>query len=382
MERCDFLVIGAGIAGASAGYELARHGTVVVAEKESQPGYHTTGRSAALFAEGYGNAAIRALTRASRGFFEAPPEGFADTPLLAPRGALMVARPDQMAMLDAAFEDTRATLPEIVRLSAEEVLRIAPVMRPGYAAGGFLNPGERDMDVNAIHQGYLRGIRAQGGRIVTDAGITGLSREGDGWRVETAAGSFSAGVVVNAAGAWADEIAALAGARPVGLVPKRRTAFTFDAPDGIDVHILPAVIDIAEDWYFRPESGRIMGSPADEIPSPPCDAQPEEMDIAIAVDRIEQATIFQIRRLASRWAGLRSFVADKTMVAGFAPEAPGFFWLAGQGGYGIQTAPAMGKLAAGLIVDAAVPADIAGFGVTAAALSPDRPGLASAKSGN
>ncbi|MBU0726856.1 MAG: FAD-binding oxidoreductase [Alphaproteobacteria bacterium] len=374
-ETCDFLVIGAGIAGASAGYELARHGTVIVAEKESQPGYHTTGRSAALFAEGYGNAAIRALTRASRAFFETPPEGFSEAPLLAPRGALMVAQAAQMDRLDAAFAETQATLPGIIRLDAAGVMQHAPVMREGYAAGGFLNPGERDMDVHAIHQGFLRGIRAQGGKVITEAGITGLTRQGEGWLVETTAGSFSAGAVVNASGAWADEIADLAGAKRIGLVPKRRTAFTFDPPAGMDVHDLPAVVDIDEDWYFRPESGRLMGSPADEIPSPPCDAQPEEMDIAIAVDRIEQATIFQIRRLASRWAGLRSFVADKTMVAGFAPEAPGFFWLAGQGGYGIQTAPAMGRVAAGLIVDKAIPADIAGFGISAADLSPTRSGL-------
>lgn len=374
-ETCDFLVIGGGIAGASAGYELAKHGRVILAEKESQPGYHTTGRSAALFAEGYGNAPIRALTRASRAFFEAPPEGFTEAPLLTPRGAMIVATAEQMPILEKAYEETRATLPGVEWLDAAGVLRRAPVLREGYAVAGFYNEGERDMDVNAIHQGYLRGIRAAGGQIVTDAEITGLAREGDGWRVETRAGSFSAAVVVNAAGAWADEIAALAGVAKVGLQPKRRTAFTFDAPDGMDVHALPAVVDAEENWYFRPESGRLMGSPADEIDSPPCDAQPDEMDIAIAVDRIEQATIFQIRRLASRWAGLRSFVADRTMVAGFAPETKGFFWLAGQGGYGIQTAPAMGRLTASLATGNGLPADIAGFGVSAADLAPDRPAL-------
>ncbi|EKE69861.1 NAD(P)/FAD-dependent oxidoreductase [Oceanibaculum indicum] len=374
-ETCDFLVIGGGIAGASAGYELAKHGRVILAEKESQPGYHTTGRSAALFAEGYGNAPIRALTRASRAFFEAPPEGFTEAPLLTPRGAMIVATAEQMPILEKAYEETRATLPGVEWLDAAGVLRHAPVLREGYAVAGFYNEGERDMDVNAIHQGYLRGIRAAGGQIVTDAEITSLAREGDGWRVETRAGSFSAAVVVNAAGAWADEIAALAGVAKVGLQPKRRTAFTFDAPDGMDVHALPAVVDAEENWYFRPESGRLMGSPADEIDSPPCDAQPDEMDIAIAVDRIEQATIFQIRRLASRWAGLRSFVADRTMVAGFAPETKGFFWLAGQGGYGIQTAPAMGRLTASLATGNGLPADIAGFGVSAADLAPDRPAL-------
>lgn len=374
-ETCDFLVIGGGIAGASAGYELAKHGRVILAEKESQPGYHTTGRSAALFAEGYGNAPIRALTRASRAFFEAPPEGFTEAPLLTPRGAMIVATAEQMPILEKAYEETRATLPGVEWLDAAGILRHAPVLREGYAVAGFYNEGERDMDVNAIHQGYLRGIRAAGGQIVTDAEITGLAREGDGWRVVTRAGSFSAAVVVNAAGAWADEIAALAGVAKVGLQPKRRTAFTFDAPDGMDVHALPAVVDAEENWYFRPESGRLMGSPADEIDSPPCDAQPDEMDIAIAVDRIEQATIFQIRRLASRWAGLRSFVADRTMVAGFAPETKGFFWLAGQGGYGIQTAPAMGRLTASLATGNGLPADIAGFGVSAADLAPDRPAL-------
>lgn len=374
-ETCDFLVIGGGIAGASAGYELARHGRVILTEKESQPGYHTTGRSAALFAEGYGNAPTRALTRASRAFFEAPPEGFSEAPLLTPRGALIVATAEQMPVLEKAFAETRATLPGVEWLDAAGVLRHAPVLREDYATAGFYNAGERDMDVNAIHQGYLRGIRAAGGKIVTSAGITGLAREGAGWRVETSAGTFSTAVVVNAAGAWADEIAGLAGVARVGLQPKRRTAFTFDAPAGVDVHALPAVMDVGDNWYFRPESGRLMGSPADEIDSVPCDAQPDEMDIAIAVDRIEQATIFQIRRLASRWAGLRSFVADRTMVAGFAPESKGFFWLAGQGGYGIQTAPAMGRVTASLATGAGLPDDIAGFGISPADLAPDRPAL-------
>jgi D-arginine dehydrogenase len=253
-----------------------------------------------------------------------------------------------------------------------------PCFAPGQVAAGLLEPDAMDIDVHALHQGYLRGLRSRGGALVCRAEVLGLAHDGRRWRVETAAGEFSAPVVVNAGGAWADELGRLAGACPVGLVPKRRTAITFDPPTGASIDHWPAVIDIDEQWYFKPDAGRILASPADETPSPPCDAQPDEYDIALLVERLTGVTTLQIPRIRARWAGLRSFVADKTIVAGFDAIAPGFFWLAGQGGYGIQTAPAVARMAAALAEERALPADIADLGVAAAALSPARPTIASA----
>ncbi len=372
METADFIVIGAGIAGASAAYELASDSKVIVLERESQPGYHTTGRSAALYTEVYGNRAIRAITSASRAFFEAPPEGFTEHPLLTPRGTLLIGRDDQEASLAMALDEGRRTVDAVTMIGADELAAKVPFLKPGYAKAAVWEPDARDMDVHAIHHGFLKGLRARGGKVITDAEVMGLSSEGGDWTVETRAGGFRAPVVINAAGAWADVIARMAGARTVGLVPKRRTAFTFDVPQGTHVEGVPAVIDVDETWYIKPESGRLLGSPADETPSEPCDAQPEELDLAIAIDRIEQAMSFGIGRLHSKWAGLRSFVADKTMVAGFARKTPGFFWLAGQGGYGIQTCPGMARIAADLARGRAFPSDVADRGVDASDLSPDR----------
>jgi D-arginine dehydrogenase len=235
-------------------------------------------------------------------------------------------------------------------------------------------PAAMDIDVHALHQGFLRGLRARGGRVVTDAEVRSLRRRDGLWTAETTAGTFAAPIVVNAAGAWADEVARLAGIGTVGLVPKRRTAFTIEPPEGVAPSGWPAVVDVAETFYFKPESGRLLVSPADETPMPPCDVQPDEIDVASAAARLEAATTLQVRRIAHKWAGLRSFVADKTPVAGFAPDAEGFFWLAGQGGYGIQTSPAMGRVAAALAAGRGLPPDIAARGVTEAALSPARYG--------
>jgi D-arginine dehydrogenase len=370
--RADFLVIGAGMAGASAAYELAEKASVIVLERESQPGYHTTGRSAALYAETYGNQVIRAITTASRPMYMQPPPGFTEHPLLSPRGTVIVGRADQQAALDRAYEEGRQLVGSIRRLSAGEVRQMVPVLRPDYAVGGVLVPDDMDIDVHALHQGYLKGLRARGGSVVNDAELRGLKRANGEWQLDTAAGAFTAPVILNAAGAWADVVAAMAGAAPIGLVPKRRTALTFDPPPGADVARWPAVIDADESWYFKPEAGRILASPADETPSPPCDAQPDEMDIAICIDRVQSATTFDIRRITHRWAGLRSFVHDKTPVVGFDDKVEGFFWLAGQGGYGIQTAPAMGRIAAALAQGQAMPADVVALGVTAGDLSPQR----------
>lgn len=377
MDRTDFLVIGAGIAGASAAYELAGSGSVVVLERESQPGYHSTGRSAALYTQTYGHRVVRAMTVASWEFYTAPPDGFADHPLLTPRGVVMVARPDQVALLDREYREGRRLTPTVERLDRDEVLRRAPFLRPDYPLGAVWEPEARDIDVHAVHGGYLRGLRARGGRVVTDAGVVALARRDGLWVADTPAGSYAAPVLVNAAGAWADVLAGLAGVRPVGLVPKRRTAITFDPAftdpaDKAGLAGWPMVIDIEETFYVKPEAGRLLASPADETPVEPCDVQPEELDIAILVDRLERTMRFTVPRITHRWAGLRSFVADKILVAGFDSVADGFFWLTGQGGYGLQTAPAMGRTAAALASGRPLPPDVAALGIAEADLSPAR----------
>ena len=376
VREFDFIVIGAGIAGASAGYELAGQGRngsrVALLEREDQPGYHTTGRSAALYIQCYGNEVIRALTVGSWQFYTEPPAGFAEAPLLGPRGVLFVGRPDQVAALDRLAAETRPLAPHIERLDAAAARALVPILRPTALGGAVFDSKAMEIDVNGLHQGYLRGLKARSGEVVTRAEVRGLQPGPPGWLVETTAGDFTAPVVVDAGGAWCDEIARLAGARPVGLVPKRRTAITFDAPAGLDAGAWPLTAGVAEDFYFKPDSGRLMGSPADETPMPPCDVQPDELDIAVAVERIQAATTLEIRRLGNTWAGLRTFAADKTPVVGFDPLREGFFWLAGQGGYGIQTAPAMGRLTAALATGGPVPEDLAALGVTADALSPAR----------
>jgi D-arginine dehydrogenase len=374
MQHFDFAIVGAGIAGVSAAYHLAPHATVIVLEREHVAAYHTTGRSAALHSETYGSVEIRAITVASGRFYRQPPPGFADHPLLTPRGALIAGRADQKAALQQAAADYARLVPSVRWLDAADVLGRQPLLKSEAAAGGAIfEPEADDMDVAAIHGGFLKGARAAGGVLRLNAEVVAVERGNDRWSIRLRDDeSLSAGTIVNAAGAWADVLAQLAGAAPVGLVPKRRTAFTFDAPAGIDLARLPMVIDFDETWYIKPEVGQFLASPADETPSPPCDAQPEEIDIAVAVERIETATTLKIRRIKNKWAGLRSFVADKNLVVGYDPAVAGFFWLAGQGGYGIQTGEAAGRLAASLARGKGLPQDLAELDVAEAALSPRR----------
>lgn len=372
MRECDFLVVGAGIAGASAAYELGAHGRVILLEREDTPGYHTTGRSAAQYVETYGPETVRRLAKASRPFLERPPDGFAAHPLLHPRGALCIAREDQLDMLAASLAEVRALTPAVTRLDRAAAMRMVPVLSPGHVAAAFLEPDSMDIDVHALHQGYLTGLRRRRGEVVTGAEVVAISRRDGTWRAATRAGTFAAPVVVNAAGAWCDALAALAGVRPVGLVPKRRTVITFEPPPQVDAKAWPLVIDVAEAFYFKPEAGRILASPADETPVAPCDAQPEELDVATAVHLVQRATTLKIARISHKWAGLRSFVADKSLVIGPDDRADGFFWLAGQGGYGIQTAPAAARAAAGLLAHGRLPADLVELGLDPADLAPDR----------
>jgi D-arginine dehydrogenase len=372
--ECDFLVVGGGIAGASVGYFLAESGRVTVLEGEPVTGYHSTGRSAALFTEYYGNSAVRALTRASRGFYRTPPSGFT-RPLLTPRGVLALG-PHGAEGRFAEVLATGLTAPVPVReLSADEALRYCPVLRRQWFSRAMLKPAAMDIDVDALHQGFLRGIRARGGRVVRSARLRSLTRPSGrpgGWRADTDAGEFRAGCLVNAAGAWADEVAGLAGVRRIGLTPLRRTAALVPAPDTPGLAEWPMVLDVTETFYFKPESGRLLLSPYDATPVPPGDARPDDLDVATAIDRVRAATTLGIRHVHRAWAGLRSAVPDDTPVIGEAPDAPGFFWLAALSGYGIQTAPAAGRLAAALVTGGAPALPGAGPGFEPAAVRPGR----------
>ncbi|MFG1775821.1 NAD(P)/FAD-dependent oxidoreductase [Micromonospora sp. NPDC049051] len=357
----DYLVIGGGIAGASAGHHLAAYGTVVLLETEQVPGQHSTGRSAATFSEYYGGPAVRALTRASRRFLTAPPPGFSEHPLLTPRGVLTLCPPGGEKAFEAALHDGAEVDPPAREIDVAELPRHCPVVRPEWCLRAMVKPAVRDLDVAALHQGYLRGVRAAGGRVVCGARVRRLRRAGDGWQATTDAGEFTARVVVNAAGAWADEVATAAGVRPMGLTPLRRTAFLVDAPAGVASAHWPMVGDVDSNFYFKPESGRLLVSPCDTTPVPPGDARPDDLDVAIGVDRVQAATTLDIRRVHQAWAGLRTAAPDDVPVIGPAPDTRGFLWMAGLGGYGVQTAPAAGALLAALAVDETPPVDPAPF---------------------
>lgn len=367
----DFIVIGAGIAGASVAALLADEAKVILLEREDYPGFHSTGRSAALFSELYGNETVRALSRASRAFFVEPPEDFAETALVRRRGSLFVASARQLEQLDAF-----AALPDIApvaqRLSATELAALCPQLRTDFVAAGVLEPQSMDIEVHELHQGYLRLFKQRGGTLVTEAPVETLAREDGGWTVAAGSHRLRARVVINAAGAWADVIATVAGVAPIGLQPYRRTAVLVDPPEGAATEHWPMIIDIDEQFYVKPDAGLLLVSPADETPSDPCDAQPEELDIATGIYRAEEAMKLGIHRTKRSWAGLRSFVADRTPVVGFDPEAEGFFWLAGQGGYGIQTAPALARAAAALALGRDLPEDLVAEGVRREDLAPDR----------
>ena len=370
-DRFDVLIVGAGIAGASAAANLSGDCKVAIVERETHPGYHATGRSAALFSEIYGNASIRALSRASRAHLFDPPAGFCETPLVSPRGALYVARPGQSASFEAM-----AALPDVAAgtslVDEARARGLSPLLKEGYAAQALYEPEASDIDVGALHQGYLRQMRGRGGRLLLDSEVLALERRGQVWRARTTQGDIEAPVVVDAAGAWADRVAALAGLAGVALTPLRRTVALIEVPNAAQIAKSAMTIDIDETFYFKPDAGLLLISPPDETPVEACDAQPDEMDLAIAVARVEAATHLEVRRIRAKWAGLRSFVADRSPVGGFDPAAAGFFWLAGQGGYGIQTAPALGRLAAALILGESPPAEVMEFGLRLADIAPGR----------
>ena len=359
------------MAGASVAAGLSEAGRVALLEAEEHAGYHSTGRSAAFFSANYGNAVIRGLTRASRAFLFEPPPDFSAVALCTPRDGLFFARADQLEQLQR-FRTDPDILAGTTELSGAEVRARIPLFREDYVAAGVLEVGSADLDVDAIHQGFLRQARTRGSEIHFDCRVLALQRANGLWTATTAKGQFSAPIVVNAAGAWGDELAAMAGVAPVGLQPKRRTALLVPVPHGLHAESWPVAVDVSEEFYFKPDAGLLLLSPADEHPCAPCDAQPEELDVAIAIDRFERATGTEVRQVRRKWAGLRVFAPDRSPVVGFDPDADGFFWLVGQGGYGIQTAPAMGRLAAALATGQPVPQDIAREGVAAALLSKTR----------
>jgi len=375
MREFDILIVGAGIAGASLAWRLAGQRSVALLERESQPGYHSTGRSAAMFMETYGPPMVRALTRASRAFYEQPPEGFAPD-VMQPRGVLYLATHGQEQELANTRKELAPGCPGLLSLDAGTTLAHVPCLRPELVHGALYDAGAQDLDVNALHQGFLRGFRQKAGadgEMRTNAGVTRATYDGRCWTVELADGqALRARTVVNAAGAWADELAAVFGVRPIGLVPHRRSAFTFKAPEGVDASHWPAVVGVDETYYFKPDAGQLLGSPANADPTVPHDVVPEELDIAMGIHQIESVSTLTIRRPASTWAGLRSFVPDGEMVIGHDDASPGFFWLAAQGGYGIQSAAGASALADALLREAALPEELLQQGVDARALSPAR----------
>jgi D-arginine dehydrogenase len=360
------------MAGASVAFHLAPHARVTLLEREAQAGYHSTGRSAALYSPNYCSRLVQQLTLAGQPFLDAPPAGFAAVPLLQERGYLMIGRNAQLAALTQYEREANAAGLTTRRLSAAESRELVPVLRAAAFDWAMLDANAWDLDVDALLQGFLRGARAHGARWLSNHEASSITRAGTRWRIAGPDFELHADVVVNAAGAWADGIAALAGVAPLGLVPHRRTAFIFDPPASMDTARWPMVADADEQFYFKPDAGRLLGSLGEEVPSPAVDAQPDDLDVATAVDRIEQMIDFSVQRVLRSWTGLRVFSPDRDPVSGFDPAAPGFYWHAGLGGYGIQTAAALGALAAAVILGRPLPATLAAQQLKPAQLSPQR----------
>jgi D-arginine dehydrogenase len=344
----DILIIGGGIAGLSAAAALAGHSKVAVLEAEEQIGFHSSGRSATMLHYALGDRLVRALTLASRGFFDDPPDDFTEVPIGRPMPVLIHARDDERQELDALEADI-SLFAELERLDARGVHELCPLLKDDAVHGIADRRGIR-LDPHALLQGNLRQLRRAGGELVTGARAAVIRRSQGIWEVASDKGeTFSAPILVNAAGSWVDHVAKLAGIRPLGFKPKRRTIITFDAPPRTRLEGLQFAKTVGDELYFAPESGRLFASPMDEVPSDPCDAQPDDYEVALAAWRMEERTTVKVDRIHSKWAGLRTFAPDRHPVAGFAPEAEGFFWLAGQGGFGLQTSPAMSAIATSLI---------------------------------
>jgi len=345
----DIAIIGAGVAGLAAAYHLANHASVLVIERENQPAYHSSGRSAAMFIEGYENALVSDITKASGAFFRTPPEAFCEHPLLHPLGGMTAAGPGEADGLARYLDVWQPRCPNLVELSVAEALARVPILNPGWLSAAAYDPTWQTIDVHELLSGFRRGLKQAGGHLQTDAEVTALQPSGNGWRITCGDQQLSceARIIVNAAGAWASTIAELADVSPVPLTPMRRSAAIVPAPNTTPaVDTWPIVHTLDERLYFKPESGGLMVCPQDETPSQATDAYPEDIDIAQGLNRMTEVTTYDAVRVSHQWAGLRTFAPDRRPVLGFAPDASGYFWLAGQGGFGVQTAPAMGAEAA------------------------------------
>lgn len=368
MERADFLIIGGGIAGLSAGAALSPHGKVVVLEGEEALGHHSSGRSATFSHYGIGNAVVRGLTMHSRDWF-LETEGGA---MARRHPTLFIATEEMRPALDTLAEQMGRFTDSLEEADEARMRALFPPLRTGEGAAvaGVVYPDGLRLDSDAMLQHHARAIRANGGQVLNGRRVAAIHPQ---WTVETESGElFSGPVLINAAGAWADRIASLAGVAPLGLTPLRRTIIIVDPPEGVDARGWPFVKTAVDDFYILPEGARLAASPTDEVADDPCDAQPEDYDIALAAWKVEQYTTLPVERIAHRWAGLRTFAADRTPVAGFDAAAPGFFWLAGQGGFGLQTAPAMAEATAALVIKAAWPKALAESGVLPDHLDPAR----------
>ncbi len=361
-EVFDFAVVGAGMAGASIAAELAPYAKVLLLEAEDAPGYHSTGRSAAFWEECYGGPGIVPLTLASGKYLQ-------DNGFLRPRGALYVGREDDRSAIDAFFARFEGTGVTIERLGPKALRQRVPHLRDEWCDAVF-EPACADIDVAGLHQHYLGALKRAGVQLVCRARVGQMQRRDGAWRLSTEKGEeYQARTIVNAAGAWADNIAHLAGAQPLGIEPKRRTVVQLRVDPAAPAD-LPLVLDISGQFYFKPDNGRLWLSPHDEIPSKPGDAAPEELDIAVAIDRFEKVTQWGLRGVERRWAGLRSFAPDRLPVYGYDPRVDGFAWFAGQGGFGIQTAPAAARLGAQILLDQ--PRDAMTVDIDPALYSPER----------
>lgn len=374
MRTIDTLVIGGGIAGLSAAARIARHGETLVLERESAAGYHSSGRSATFCHFGIGDGLVHKLTAVSKAVFAAPAEG--DHPPLAKRmAALFIARSEEREQLDRLTETTLAHSPDAARIAGADLRTIVPVLKTGAEgfAAGLHDPDAYKLDSDAMLQANIRALRAAGGALVTDAPVETIRRTGENWTVDTPGESYAAQRIVNAAGSWADTLAEMANVKPLGLIPLKRTIIAFRPPDGIDVSDWPFTKTVGAGFYMLPEgSGRLLASPMDETPSEPCDAQPDEETVALAAWQVEQATDIEIKRIDHKWSGLRTFAPDHSPVAGYAPDAPGFFWLAGQGGFGLQTSPAMATAAEALLLGMDWPDELGAVDAQPEMLSPMR----------
>jgi D-arginine dehydrogenase len=366
----DFVVIGGGMAGVSAAAHLAPHGSVVLLETEATLAAHTTGRSAALFVVNYGGEGSRPLAIASEGYLRDPPEGTAEGPLLSQRGALWVGDETQSEHLAQIADEGRHSGAGSRVIDREQVVELVPALRPERVAGGIFEPGASDIDVAGLHQSFVRTARGHDAEIRTSSPVIGLRTDHGGWRVDTPDDTIECRAVVNGSGAWGDQVAALAGIDPIGLEPRRRTAFMVPGDDAYSDW--PMVVDVDHHWYFRPDGSQLLCSLAEEIPDVPGDPRPRMEDVALAIDRINEATTLQIRTVNSQWTGLRTFAPDGDLVIGEEPTAPGFFWLVGQGGTGIMTAPGYGALLASQVLGTPLPENCVSAGVDPKTTGPRR----------